>query len=134
MAGLHRRRKRTTTTDDYAAMLRRMLAAYGRRIGEEPAAGLAHLRELESALTDATNLGIYTANQAGTSYNQIADALGISKAAAIKRAKLGEQIAITRGKMHPAAALATRKVVPRQLTAGSPEVTPGITPTSGPGT
>jgi hypothetical protein len=123
MAGLHRRRKRTTTTDDYAAMLRRMLAAYGRRIGEEPAAGLAHLRELESALTDATNLGIYTANQAGHSHNQIAAMLGISKAAAIKRAKLGEQIA---GRQHRDLLLiAARKAAPRQLTAGSPEVTPG---------
>jgi hypothetical protein len=58
MTGLHRRRKRVTTTGSYAAMLARMLRAYGARIGTEPAEGLAHLRELETAMTDATNLGI----------------------------------------------------------------------------
>jgi hypothetical protein len=94
MAGIHRKRKRTTTTDDYAAMLRRMILAYGTRIGAEPAEGLAHLRELETALADSVNLGIYTANKVGGhSINELADMLSVSKQAVFKRVGLGAAIA-----------------------------------------
>jgi hypothetical protein len=91
MAGIHRRRKRTTTTDDYSAMLARMLRSYGNRIGQDPEAGLGHLRDLEAELADAVNLGIYTANKVGGhSINQLADHLGVSKQAVYKRVQLGE--------------------------------------------
>ena len=92
MAGLHRRRKRATTTDQYATMLTRMMRAYGKRIAEEPAAALAHLREIETALTDATNLGIFLATQSGQSPTDIADVLGISRQAIYKRAALGQRV------------------------------------------
>jgi hypothetical protein len=118
MAGIHRRRKRVTTTDDYAAMLRRMVLAYGTRIGAEPAAGLAHLRELEQAMTDATNLGIYTANRVGGhSINELAAILGVSKQAVHKRVGLGEQIAKSRTRTRPAAT--ARMARPRELPPGS---------------
>lgn len=117
MTGTHRRRKRTTTTDQYAAMLTRMVRAYGTRIGAEPAEGLAHLRELEQAMTDAVNLGIYTANRAGGhSLNELADTLGVSKQAVSKRVGLGEQIARERNR---AAITGTRVAKPRALPPGS---------------
>ena len=113
MTGTHRKQKRTTTTDDYAAMLARMLRAYGKRIGEDPAAGLTHLRDLEQALADAVNLGIYTANhEGGRSINQMADALGVSKQAIHKRVSLGEHLARVRVKQQAAVARVAR---PREL-------------------
>jgi hypothetical protein len=93
MPGLHRKRKHTTTADDYAAMLARMMASYGKRIGDDPAASLAHLRNLESALTDATNHGLYLANKVGGhSINELADHLGVSKQAVFKRVGLGAEV------------------------------------------
>jgi hypothetical protein len=93
MTGLHRKRKRTTSTEQYTAMLHRMISAYGTRIGEEPATGLAHLRELETALTDAANLGIYTALQSGQSPTILANMLGASRPTIYKRAELGAEVA-----------------------------------------
>src|SRR5262245_24573142 len=92
MPGLHRKRKqRPTTTVDYMAMLRRMITAGAPRIGQDPASGLSLAWELEQAATDMVNIGIYLANRdGGQSYNQLADMAGVSKAAIIKRAKLGE--------------------------------------------
>jgi hypothetical protein len=117
MPGLHRKRKRTTSTSQYAAMLRRMTIRYGDRIGEDPAEGLAHLRELEQAMTDAVNLGIYTANRSGHSINEMADMLGVSKQAIYKRVGLGEAVAQQRGK--PRIEDAARVAAPRELPAGS---------------
>jgi hypothetical protein len=117
MTGIHRRRKRTTSTEQYAAMLARMLRSYGTRIGAEPAEGLAHLRDLEQAMTDAANLGIYTANRAGGhSLNELADTLGISKQAVSKRVGLGEQIAQQRDRP---AITGNRVARPRALPPGS---------------
>jgi hypothetical protein len=90
MTGTHRRKRRSTSTDDYAAMLHRILRAYGRRIGEDPAAGLAHLRDLELAFADAVNAGIAAANRDGVSINRMAEILGVSKQAIHKRVQLGQ--------------------------------------------
>jgi hypothetical protein len=115
MAGQHRRRKRATTTDDYAAMMARMVRAYGKRIGTDPQAGLAHLRELEAAMADAVNLGIYSANRdGGRSINDLADMLGVSKQAIHNRVKLGEQLAVQRGRQDQAA-ITARVAKPREL-------------------
>jgi hypothetical protein len=114
VSGLHRKRKRPpATTEQYAAMLRRMLAAYGKRIGEEPVEGLAHLRELEAALTNATNLGIHAALEAGQSPTALADALGVSRQAIYKRAALGEHNAPDQGRQPQVDALRTAR--PREL-------------------
>jgi hypothetical protein len=115
MAGLHRRRKRATTTDQYTAMLARMMRAYGKRIAEEPVTGLAHLREIETALTDATNLGIHLAVQNGQSPTALAKALGISRQAIYKRAALGEHIARQRRQPPVVTAQVAR---PRELPPG----------------
>jgi hypothetical protein len=122
MTGAHKRRRRATTNTDYAAMLRRMLAAYGRRTETDPAAGLselrhveADLRELTTAAADRTSVAAYLASQRGTSYNQIARQLGTTKAAAIKRVRAGEAIAARVTGVTP---LAARRAEPRQLPAG----------------
>src|SRR5215472_3513854 len=80
-------------------MLARMMASYGKRIGDDPAASLPHLRELETALTDATNHGLYLANKVGgRSINDLAGMLGVSKQAIFKRVGLGAAIARQREK------------------------------------
>jgi hypothetical protein len=115
VTGLHRKRKRETTSDDYAAMLARMMASYGKRIGDDPAASLAHLRELETALTDATNHGLYLANKVGGhSINELASHLGVSKQAVFKRVGLGAQVARRRQKN----SFPTRTARPRELPPG----------------
>jgi hypothetical protein len=75
-------------------MLMRMIYGYGVRVGEDPA-GLAHLRDLEAAMRDAVNIGIYAANKLEDrpySINEIAAILGVSKQAVHKRVQLGEQV------------------------------------------
>jgi hypothetical protein len=89
--GIHRKRKRRPTTDaEYVAMLQRMITRWGDRIGDDPLTGLAHLRELQQTLTESVNVGIYMAHLNGHSYSKLAGPLGVSKAAIVKRAKLGE--------------------------------------------
>jgi hypothetical protein len=119
MAGIHRRKRKPTTTDDYAAMLTRMVRAYGRRIGQDHKAGLGHLRDLEAELTDAVNLGIYTANRvSGVSINQLAAELGVSKQAVHKRVGLGELVAKQQDR-RPRPAVTTAPVArPRELPPG----------------
>lgn len=101
-------------------MLRRMVRAYGPRIGQDHKAGLGHLRDIEAELTDAVNLGIYTANRVGgVSINQLAAELRVSKQAIHKRVLAGAQIA--RQREQPAA-LAPARVVrsePAALPSGS---------------
>jgi len=87
-------RHRITETSDYIAFMLRVVNRYGERVGEDPAA-LAHLRDIEAALRDAVNLGIYTANKAPYrpySIGEIGAILGVSKQAAHKRVGLGEAV------------------------------------------
>ena len=140
-----RRKKRETETSDYIAMLVRMIYGYGVRIGEDPAA-LAHLRDLEAAMKDAVNVGIYAANKEADrpySINEMAAILGVSKQAIHKRVGLGEEVfvrleaakasgAVVRlADMRAARAAALgqagvtdRTGSPREITAGQPVVDP----------
>lgn len=120
MPGLHRKRKRPTGDGEYAAMLGRMITAYGKRVGADPAAALPHLRELEQALTDNVNFGIWQANKVGGhSVNQLADVLGVSKQAIFKRVTLGEQVARQRERTQRRSISQARKAAPKQLPSGS---------------
>jgi hypothetical protein len=122
VAGLHRKQKqRPTSTNDYAAMLRRMIVRYGDRIGEDPVTGLAALRDLEQAMTDSVNVGIHAAHLSGHSYNQLATQLDVSKAAIVKRAKLGEAALRQRERI---AASRTRRAVPTAPIARPRELPP----------
>ena len=109
MPGRHRsdrspaRRKRDVESSEYAAMLIRQIQAYGKRIGQDPAA-LTYLRDIEQALRDSVNAGIAAANRRPDqpySLAEIADVLGISRQGMHKRVKLGEavltRLAIARG-------------------------------------
>jgi hypothetical protein len=88
--GAQRRPRRVTETSDYVAFLTRALVAWGDRVAEDPAA-LVHLRELEGALRDQTNRGIWEANRRGQySQRDIAAILGISQQGVGKRAGLGQ--------------------------------------------
>ena len=96
MAGKHRaprRSQRTTETSDYVAMMIRIIAAYGDRVAADPAA-LAHLRDLQTALTEQVNRGIFQANKSSAHYsqNEIARILGVSRQAIARRTGLGEQV------------------------------------------
>jgi hypothetical protein len=75
-------------------MVVRVLYGYGYRIGQDPAA-LVHRRDIETALRDAVNMGIFTANKAGTrpySINEMAAMDGITKQAIHKRVRLGGEV------------------------------------------
>jgi hypothetical protein len=103
MAGTHaapgpvrralRATRRRTETSDYVAFLERVIAGYGDRIGEDPAA-LVHLRELELALANHTNRGIFQANKSAAHYSQndMAAILGTSRQAIAKRIRAGEDV------------------------------------------
>jgi len=91
MAGKHR----TTEASEFTAALVRMLYAYGRRVQSDPAA-LAHLPTIETALREATNLGIFGANTAGQapySLAEIAAVVGVTREAIFKRKKAGRLVA-----------------------------------------
>lgn len=96
MAGRHTRSRsaqRVTETSDYVGMMLRVITAFGDRIGEDPAA-LVHLREVEAALTDQVNRGVFLANaqQDGYSQNHMAAMLGVSRQAIAKRIGLGQAV------------------------------------------
>lgn len=60
----------------------------------DPAA-LVHLRDIEAALREAVNLGIFTVNRAGRrpySINEMSANLDVSKQAIFKRVQLGEDV------------------------------------------
>lgn len=96
MAGKHRaprHPRRVTETSDYVAMMLRIIAAYGDRVAGDPVA-LAHLRDLQAALLEQVNRGIFEANKSSAHYsqNEIARILGVSRQAIAKRIALGEQV------------------------------------------
>jgi hypothetical protein len=89
MAGRHRHRD--TETSDYVAFTIRVISGFGDRIPKDPAA-LAHFRELETALRDHVNRGIFEANRGEAHYsrNEMAKILGVSDIAIMKRIRNGE--------------------------------------------
>ena len=121
MAGLHRSRKRRpTSTPGYLAMRARMIRAAEPRIGQDPEGGLLAAWHLETTWTEATNVGIYLAHrEGGKSYGELAALMSVSKAAVIKRARLGETTLRHRqpGPRHLPGIAQAR---PRELEAGEP--------------
>ena len=68
------------------AMLGRMLRAMARRAVEGDLEALAELRQLQTQLSEAIQLGGQLAHdEAGLSFTEIGDALGISRQAARQR-------------------------------------------------
>jgi hypothetical protein len=85
--------QRTTETSDYVAMMTRIIGSFGDRIAQDPAA-LVHLADLETALRDAVNRGIFEANRSTRHYsqNEIGAILGVSRQAVARRVGLGELV------------------------------------------
>ena len=88
--GTRIRTKRVHETADYAAMMRRMIAAHGRRVGDgnlEDFAELVALRDtLDAAInTAARHLYVDTADRPGYSWGQIGGILGITRQSARER-------------------------------------------------
>jgi hypothetical protein len=84
--GLSRNRRRAVVeNDEYAAFTRRIVRAYGRRVGagdvEALSAMVSLANELETAIQDAV-IGL---RQFGYSWTEIGDRLGISRQAARQR-------------------------------------------------
>jgi ribosomal protein S20 len=100
MNGKHRARttpqdrsRRQTETSDYVAMMTRIIGSFGDRIAQDPAA-LVHLADLQTALREAVDRGIFEANRSARHYsqNEIAAILGISRQGVAKRIGIGEQV------------------------------------------
>lgn len=89
-----RQERRQVEASEYVAMMVRIIYGFGYRVSEDPAA-LVHLREIEAALRDAVNVGIYGANKLGDrpyGINELGSILGVSKQAVHKRVRLGEEV------------------------------------------
>jgi hypothetical protein len=71
--------------DDYAAFTRRILAAHGRRIARGDIEGLATLAALATDIDHALQAAISGLREAGFSWADIGDRLGISRQAAQQR-------------------------------------------------
>ncbi|AEA27365.1 hypothetical protein Psed_5229 [Pseudonocardia dioxanivorans CB1190] len=71
--------------DDYAAFTRRILAAHGRRIARGDIEGLTDLAALATCVDHALHTAAAGLRQAGFSWTDIGDRLGISRQAAHQR-------------------------------------------------
>ena len=82
-----KRPKRYVETEEFGAMVRRMVAAYRRRVGEGPGdiASLRRLAELSSGVDAAIRSAAQDLHDAGHSWTEIGDALGITRQAARQR-------------------------------------------------
>lgn len=120
MAGRHevaraskKRSRRQVETSGFVAMLIRIIYAYGYRISQDPAA-LAHLRDIQAALTDAVNLGIYGANKLGDrpyGINELGGIMGVSKQAMHQRSRLGEAVYVRLEEVRSSGALVTLSTI-----------------------
>jgi hypothetical protein len=72
-------------TPDYAAMMRRMVAAYGRRVGAGDLPDLADMLEVRDLLDDAIAGAVRAQNADGKSWAAIGDVFGTSRQAAQQR-------------------------------------------------
>lgn len=82
-----KRAKRYVETEDFGAMVRRMVKAYRRRVGEGPGdiASLRQLAELADEVDQAIRAAAQDLHDAGHSWTEIGDALGVSRQAARQR-------------------------------------------------
>lgn len=72
-------------TVEYAAMMRRMVAAYGRRVAGADPEDLADLLALREVIEEAVSVAVAGQRAGGFSWGQIARGLGISRQAAHER-------------------------------------------------
>ena len=80
-----KRRYRIVENDAYAAFLRRVIAAYSRRIGDGDIEAIGSMTRLADDLEDATRAAITALRGSGYSWADIALRLGITRQGAQQR-------------------------------------------------
>jgi len=80
-----KRRSRIVENDEYAAFLRRVIAAYSRRVGEGDIEAIGSMVRLADELEDATRQAITSLRTYGYSWADIAMRLGITRQGAQQR-------------------------------------------------
>ncbi|MFT3877415.1 MAG: hypothetical protein QM708_13480 [Propioniciclava sp.] len=80
--GLTRNRRRERETPEYAGMVRRVIMAHGRRVGEADPEDLSELRDMRQVVEAAIAEGIRGQRARGASWADIGRGLGISRQAA----------------------------------------------------
>lgn len=73
------------TDADFAAMMRRMLRAYGRRVGTGDTYDLSDLADFAALCEQTLREAVWAQRAAGASWAEVGAALGITKQAAAKR-------------------------------------------------
>lgn len=71
--------KRTVETEAFGAMVRRMLAAYGRRVADGDMSDLAQLAELRESLDGLISTAIAHHVHDGRSWAEVGDAVGMAR-------------------------------------------------------
>lgn len=74
-----------TESAEYLAMVRRIIAAAGRRVANADPDDLAELVGLHEALDTAIHVAVNGQRQAGITWQSIGDALGTTRQAALMR-------------------------------------------------
>lgn len=72
-------------TPRFAAMLRRMVRAYGRRVGAGDPVDLATMIEVRDAFDEAIRAAVRGQREAGFTWREIGEGLGTTKNAALMR-------------------------------------------------
>ncbi|MEU4327738.1 hypothetical protein [Nonomuraea dietziae] len=80
-----KRRKKVVENDDYAAFVRRVIAAYGRRIAQGDIEAIADAVALADELNTAITQAVQGLRACGYSWTDIARPLGITRQAAQQR-------------------------------------------------
>jgi len=80
-----RRPRRPVDTPTYLSMLQRMIAAGGGRVADGDPEDLAQLLQLHEELDEAVLQAVTGLRDAGTTWQDIGDALGTTRQAAILR-------------------------------------------------
>src|SRR5439155_14246384 len=76
-----KRARRVVENDQFDAFCRRILAAYGRRVGDGDVEALRALAALASEVDAVTRLAVAGLKEFGYSWQEIADRLGVSRQA-----------------------------------------------------
>lgn len=80
-----RKRREPIETPDYARMMRRFVRRYGARVGQGDPVDLTTMLEIQAELEAAFEVAVAGQIDAGYSWREIGEGLGISKEAAWKR-------------------------------------------------
>jgi hypothetical protein len=80
-----RRRSRVVENDEYAAFVRRVIAAYSRRVGRGDIEAITEMATLADQLDDAIRQAITGLRACGYSWADIANRLGITRQGAQQR-------------------------------------------------